>query len=91
MAIDCGIAFAFTGSSFTSQRPSLPAVPDFTCPANVTVTFVPGVSQPQMGFVCFCWSTMWSPMMAGSFSSARTNGVNVRARIGMRMRFMENG
>ena len=35
------------------------------------IVLAPGVSHPQMGLDIFCCSTMWLPMMAGSFSSAR--------------------
>ena len=42
-------------------------------------TLVPGASQPQMGSDCFCWSTMWSVMMAGSFNSAWRPGTNASA------------
>ena len=50
----CGFSFAVMGSSFTDHLPSGPASAVFDCPANFTVIFVPGVSQPQMGSDCFC-------------------------------------
>ena len=74
----CGVALAGTGSSFTAHLPSWPAWADLVWPANVTVMVVPGASQPQMGLACFCWRTMWSLMMAGSFNSARNAGASAR-------------
>ena len=47
---------------------------------ELTVIFVPGVSHPQIGLACFCCNTMWSPMMAGSLSSARRSGASASPR-----------
>ena len=54
MPIVAGFALAGTGSSFTVHLPFASASPVLVWPPKVTVTFVPGVSQPQIGFVCFC-------------------------------------
>ena len=42
----------------------------FDWPARLTVTFSPGVAQPQTGRLRSHWRTMWSPNTLGSFTSA---------------------
>ncbi len=79
-----GLALAGTGSSVIVHLPSFPALAVLVCPAKATVTSVPGVSQPQSGFAFCCWSTMLSPMMAGSLSSA--TAAEARARRAVRGR-----
>jgi len=76
MVIVRGVALAGSGSSLRVHLPSAPAVAVLVWPANVTVTVVPAASQPQIGSACCCWSTMWSPMIVGSFNSPRAIGVN---------------
>jgi hypothetical protein len=68
----------FPAGWISSGHSWLPPAPGPT--ANETVTAVPGVSQPQMGLASFCWRTMWSPMMAGSLSSARAAGTTASAK-----------
>ena len=52
-----GTAFTEEERSELGLRGLLPAVVETVCPAKDTVTGVPGVSHPQMGSACNCWST----------------------------------
>ncbi|MDR2674151.1 MAG: hypothetical protein LBC18_04600 [Opitutaceae bacterium] len=67
---DSGLAVP--GLNRACHLPSAPAMTFVFSPANSMPTALPGSSQPQIGFSWFCWSTMWSPMIAGSLILADT-------------------
>ena len=61
----------FNFASFTIHLPSAPAVADFVCPSNFTVTFSPGSAVPQTGTtIPFC-NTAWSLNSEEGLTSAR--------------------
>ena len=61
---------AGVSGSVTDQRPSLPATADAVRCASDTVIVRPGSAQPHTTGAPRC-SSMWSPRIAGSRSSAR--------------------
>ena len=67
----CGPPYSCTGSRNRCQAPSAPAVAVFVWPPSVTVTISPASAFPQTLFLIPCCSTMWSPNMLLSDTSAR--------------------
>ena len=67
----CGPPYSATGFKSTLHIPSAPAVVECTCEPNVTVIGSLGSALPQTLFPMPCWSTMWSPNILLSETSAR--------------------
>ena len=65
-----GLAEASIGLRVTFQYPDLSAFALCDCPAMETETVSPAWAHPQIGFLCFCWRTMFSPMTDGVRNSA---------------------
>ena len=61
-----GSKLASMGSSLSIHEPSSPTVVRTFCPANLTLTFLPGIPLPQMAAGSPCWRTMLSPITFGS-------------------------
>ena len=71
----CGPPYSRTGSSCTCQEPSAAATTDFDWPAKATVTSSPGSALPHTRLAMPCCSTMWSPNILLSDTSARATAM----------------
>ena len=60
-----GSKLACIGARLTDHFPSGATVALALCPANLTVTFLPGTPSPQIATLLPCWRTMLSPMTFG--------------------------
>ncbi len=91
--ISRGAPPALTGSKTTRHLPAASATAFFSWPLKRTVTGSALFAQPQTATGLSCWTTMWSPMTAGSLTaaaraagsptmkSAARTGAGIRARI----------
>ena len=80
----CGPPYSCTGSRKMCHMPSAAAVVEWVWLPSVTATASPGSALPQTLFLMPCCSTMWSPNMLLSDTSARAGAAMAVRRQAMR-------